>query len=125
MKGVSDVSITSFSARTDDEEQTQISLNCSQQALMQVVAFLSQNRQLYQKIEILSLMKPLLLHTGMGQLCTLDESVSLATMTEQIKRHLTLSHVGLALGVRRTLSHKSKLWLCVRVLGAVLCRGQS
>lgn len=49
-------SFYSFS-RTDDEEQTRVSLNCSQQALMQVVAFLSQNRQLYQKTEILSLEK--------------------------------------------------------------------
>ncbi|XP_059558735.1 NIF3-like protein 1 isoform X4 [Myotis daubentonii] len=57
VKGISDVSVTSFSARTDDEEQTRVSLNCSQPALMQVVAFLSQNRQLYQKTEILSLEK--------------------------------------------------------------------
>ena len=81
------VFVTSFSARTDDEEQTRISLNYSQQALVQVVAFLSQNSQLYQT-EILSLEKPLLLHTGMGWLCTLDEPVSLATMIERIKRHL-------------------------------------
>lgn len=46
-----------FFSRTDDEEQTQLSLNCTQQALMQVVAFLSQNRQFYQKTEILSLEK--------------------------------------------------------------------
>lgn len=69
---------------------------------MQVVAFLSQNRQLYQKTEILSLEKPLLLHTGMGRLCTLDESVSLETMIERIKKHLKLSHVRLALGVGKT-----------------------
>lgn len=49
--------MSDFFSRTDDEEQTRISLNCSQQALMQVVAFLSQNRQLYQKTEILSLEK--------------------------------------------------------------------
>ena len=46
-----------FFCRTDDEEQTRLSLNCTQQALMQVVAFLSQNRQFYQKTEILSLEK--------------------------------------------------------------------
>ena len=46
-----------FFSRTDDEEQTRLSLNCTQQALMQVVAFLSQNRQFYQKTEILSLEK--------------------------------------------------------------------
>ncbi|XP_015986551.2 NIF3-like protein 1 isoform X3 [Rousettus aegyptiacus] len=103
VKGISDVSVTSFSTRVDDEEQTRISLNCSRQALMQVVAFLSRNRQLYQKTEILSLEKPLLLHTGMGRLCTLDESVSLTTMIDRIKAHLKLSHVRLALGVGRTL----------------------
>lgn len=46
-----------FFSRSDDEEQTRLSLNCTQQALMQVVAFLSQNRQYYQKTEILSLEK--------------------------------------------------------------------
>nr|KAF6496721.1 NGG1 interacting factor 3 like 1 [Rousettus aegyptiacus] len=119
VKGISDVSVTSFSTRVDDEEQTRISLNCSRQALMQVVAFLSRNRQLYQKTEILSLEKPLLLHTGMGRLCTLDESVSLTTMIDRIKAHLKLSHVRLALG-----SPKSKLWPCALVLGAVFCRDQ-
>ncbi|XP_045703586.1 NIF3-like protein 1 [Phyllostomus hastatus] len=109
VKGVSGVSVTSFSARTDDEEQTRISLNCSQQALVQVVAFLSQNSELYQKTEILSLEKPLLLHTGMGRLCTLDEPVSLATMIERIKRHLKLSHIRLALGVGRTLASQVKV----------------
>ncbi|XP_007645771.1 NIF3-like protein 1 isoform X3 [Cricetulus griseus] len=57
VKGIGDVSVTSFAARCDDEEQTRISLNCTQKALMQVLAFLSQNRQLYQKTEILSLEK--------------------------------------------------------------------
>ncbi|KAK2090687.1 NGG1 interacting factor [Saguinus oedipus] len=79
VKGIEDVSVTSFSARIDDEEKTRISLNCTQKALMQVGDFLSQNKQLYQKTEILSLEKALLQHTGMGWLCTLDESVSLAT----------------------------------------------
>ncbi|MBW00334.1 NIF3-like protein 1, partial [Eschrichtius robustus] len=52
---------------------------------------------------------PLLLHTGMGRLCTLDESVSLATMIEQTKRHLKLSHVRLALGVGKTLESPVKV----------------
>lgn len=109
LKGIGDVSVTSFSARIDNEEQTCVSLNCTQKALMQVVAFLSQNRQLYQKTEIMSLEKPLLLHTGMGRLCTLDESVSLATMIERIKRHLKLSYLRLALGVGRTLESQIKV----------------
>lgn len=48
-------------------------------------------------------LQPLLLHTGMGRLCTLEESVPLATMIERIKGHLKLSHLRLALGVGRTL----------------------
>ncbi|KAK2496715.1 hypothetical protein MC885_008099 [Smutsia gigantea] len=109
VKGIADVSVTYFSARTDDKELTRISLNCSQQALMQVVAFLSQNREFYQKTEILSLEKPLLLYIGMGRLCTLEESVSLAALIERIKRHLKLSHVRLALGVGRTLESQVKV----------------
>ncbi|XP_003785086.1 NIF3-like protein 1 [Otolemur garnettii] len=109
MKGIVDVPVTSFSARIDDEDQTRISVNCTQKTLMQVVDFLSQNKQLYQKTEILSLEKPLLLHTGMGRLCTLDESVSLATLIERIKRHLKLSHIRLALGVGKTLESQVKV----------------
>ncbi|XP_008068965.1 NIF3-like protein 1 isoform X2 [Carlito syrichta] len=124
MKGIVDVSVTSFSARIDDEEQTRISLNCTQKALMQVVAFLSQNKQIYQKTEILSLEKPLLLHTGMGRLCTLDESVTLAAMIDRIKRHLKLSHIRLALGVGRTLgemSHHDVLDASSRGISVILC----
>ncbi|XP_006862053.1 PREDICTED: putative GTP cyclohydrolase 1 type 2 NIF3L1 [Chrysochloris asiatica] len=109
VNGIAGVSVTSFSARTDDEEHTRLSLNCTQKALLQVVALLSQNRQLYQKTEILSLEKPLLQHTGMGRICTLDESVSLATMIERIKQHLKLSHVRLGLGAGRTLESQIKV----------------
>lgn len=108
VRGIANVSVTSLSARSDEEE-TRVSLNCSQQALMRVVDFLSQNRQLYQKTEILSLEKPPLLHTGMGRLCTLDESVSLATMIERIKQHLKLAHVRLALGAGKTLDSQVKV----------------
>uniref|UniRef100_A0A673TBH6 NIF3-like protein 1 n=1 Tax=Suricata suricatta TaxID=37032 RepID=A0A673TBH6_SURSU len=59
VKEIPDVSVTSFSTRTDDEEQTRISLNCSQEALLEVVTFLSQNRQFYQKTEIMLLEKSL------------------------------------------------------------------
>lgn len=121
LKGVGGVSITSFPARCDGEEHTRISLNCTQKTLMQVLAFLSQDRQLYQKTEILSLEKPLLLHTGMGRLCTLDESVSLAIMIERIKAHLKLSHLRLALGVGRTLESPVKVVaLCAGSGGSVL-----
>lgn len=62
-------------SRTDDEEQTRVSLNCSQQALMQVVAFLSQNRQLYQKTEILSLEKVLKI-SSIAERCLADSFVN-------------------------------------------------
>ncbi|EFB29503.1 hypothetical protein PANDA_003920, partial [Ailuropoda melanoleuca] len=123
VKEIADVSVTSFSTRTDDEEQTRISLNCSQEALIQVVNFLSQSRQFYQKTEILSLEKPLLLHTGMGRLCTLDESVSLATMIERIKSHLKLSHVRLALGVGRTLESPVKVVALCAGSGSTVLQG--
>ncbi|XP_025858362.2 NIF3-like protein 1 isoform X2 [Vulpes vulpes] len=123
VKRIADVSVTSFSTRTDDEEQTRISLNCSQEALIEVVAFLSQSRQFYQKTEILSLEKPLLLHTGMGRLCTLDESVSLATMIDRIKRHLKLSHVRLALGVGRTLESPVKVVALCAGSGSTVLQG--
>lgn len=123
LKEIAGVSVTSFSARTDDEEQTRLSLNCTQQALMQVVAFLSQNRQLYQRTEILSLEKPLLLHTGMGRLCTLDESVSLATMIERIKSHLKLSHVRLALGIGKTLESPVKVVALCAGSGSSILQG--
>ncbi|GAB1284994.1 NIF3-like protein 1 [Apodemus speciosus] len=126
--GTHSVDLTSLELRNpplppkcDGEEQTRISLNCTQKALMQVLAFLSQDRQLYQKTEILSLEKPLLLHTGMGRLCTLDESAPLATMIERIKKHLKLSHLRLALGVGRTLESPVKVVaLCAGSGGSVL-----
>ncbi|XP_075385773.1 NIF3-like protein 1 [Tenrec ecaudatus] len=115
VKGIAGVSVTTSAARTDDEEYTRVSLNCTQEALLQVVAFLSQNREFYQKTEILSLEKPLLLQTGMGRICTLEEPVSLAIMVERIKRHLKLSHLRLSLGLQRTLESQ------VRVVA--LCAG--
>ncbi|XP_051009807.1 NIF3-like protein 1 isoform X1 [Acomys russatus] len=121
VKGIGNVAVTSFPATCDDEEQTRISLNCTQKTLMQVVAFLSQDRELYQKTEILSLEKPLLLHTGMGRLCTLKESVSLATMIERIKSHLKLAHIRLALGVGKTLeSPVTTVALCAGSGGSIL-----
>ncbi|EGW05108.1 NIF3-like protein 1 [Cricetulus griseus] len=45
----------------------------------------------------------------MGRLCTLDESVSLATMIERIKGNLKLSHLCLALGVGKTLESPVKV----------------
>ncbi|NXG20634.1 NIF3L protein, partial [Grallaria varia] len=94
--------LTTFPARVEGEEQTRVSLNCSQKALLEVVALLSQNSLLYHKTEILLLQKPLLPHTGMGRLCTLSDPVSLSDIIERIKHHLQLPHIRIAVGMGRT-----------------------
>lgn len=113
IKTIQEIScVTTLPARVEGEEQTRVSLNCSQKALLEVVALLSQNN-LYQRTEILLLQKPLLPHTGMGRLCTLSEPVSLSDITERIKSHLKLPHVRLAVGMGKTLeSLVKKAALC-------------
>ncbi|XP_068263753.1 NIF3-like protein 1 [Nyctibius grandis] len=113
--------LTTLPARVEGEEQTRVSLNCSQKALLGVVALLSQNSLLYHKTEILLLQKPLLPHTGMGRLCTLSEPVSLSDITERIKSHLKLPHIRLAVGMGKTLdSPVKKAALCAGSGSSVL-----
>ncbi|KAM6348548.1 NIF3-like protein 1 isoform 1-T4 [Alca torda] len=105
--------LTTLPARVEGEEQTRVSLNCSQKALLEVVALLSQNSLLYHKTEILLLQKPLLPHTGMGRLCTLSKPVSLSDIIARIKSHLKLPHIRLAMGMGKTLeSPVKKAALC-------------
>ncbi|XP_028924635.1 NIF3-like protein 1 isoform X2 [Ornithorhynchus anatinus] len=59
LRGIQGTAVATFSVRAEGEEKTQVSVNCSRQALLQVVAFLSQNQHLYEKTEILSLEKSL------------------------------------------------------------------
>ncbi|XP_058043693.1 NIF3-like protein 1 [Ahaetulla prasina] len=101
--------ITTQPARIEGEEQTRVSLNCSQLALLQVVALLSQKSLLYQTTEIISLEKPLLANTGMGRLCTLHEPASVSLLIEQLKSHLKLSHIRLALGAGKSLESSVKV----------------
>ncbi|NXK26043.1 NIF3L protein, partial [Arenaria interpres] len=114
IKDIQEIScLTTLPARVEGEEQTRVSLNCSQKALLEVVALLSQNSLLYHKTEILLLQKPLLPHTGMGRLCTLSETVSLSDTIARIKSHLKLPHVRLAMGMGKTLeSPVKKAALC-------------
>eukprot|EP00076_Gallus_gallus_P010059 XP_004942661.1 NIF3-like protein 1 isoform X1 [Gallus gallus] len=113
--------LTTLPVRVDGEEQTRVSLNCSQKALLEVVALLSQDSLLYQRTEILLLQKPLLPHTGMGRLCTLSEPASLSDITERIKSHLKLPHVRLAVGTGKTLdSPVKKAALCAGSGSSVL-----
>ncbi|NXY88040.1 NIF3L protein, partial [Alcedo cyanopectus] len=122
IKGIQEVScVTAFPARVEGEEQTRVSLNCSQKALLEVVALLSQNNLLYHQIDILLLQKPVLPQTGMGRVCTLSEPVSLSVMIERIKSHLQLPHVRLALGAGKTLeSPVKKAALCAGSGSSVL-----
>ncbi|XP_031970448.1 NIF3-like protein 1 isoform X4 [Corvus moneduloides] len=109
IKDIPEIScLTTFPARVEGEEQTRVSLNCSQKALLEVVALLSQNSLLHHKTEILLLQKPPLPHTGMGRLCTLSEPASLSDIIERIKGHLQLPHVRVAVGTGRTLG----TWAC-------------
>ncbi|NXF00889.1 NIF3L protein, partial [Smithornis capensis] len=122
IKGIQEIScLTTLPARVESEEQTRVSLNCSQKALLEVVALLSQNSLLYHKTQILLLQKPLLPHTGMGRLCTLSEPVSLSHIIERIKSHLKLPHIRIALGTGRTLeSPVSKAAVCAGSGSSVL-----
>ncbi|XP_051479628.1 NIF3-like protein 1 isoform X1 [Apus apus] len=122
IKDIQEIScLTTFPARVEGEEQTRVSLNCSQKALLEVVALLSQNSLLYHKTEILLLQKPLLPHTGMGRLCTLSEPVSLSDIIERIKSHLKLPHIRLAMGMGKTLeSPVKKAALCAGSGSSVL-----
>ncbi|NXF95307.1 NIF3L protein, partial [Eubucco bourcierii] len=114
IKTIQEIScLATLSARVEGEEQTRVSLNCSQKALLEVVALLSQDTLPYHKTEILLLQKPLLPHTGMGRLCTLSEPVSLSDITERVKNHLKLPYVRLAMGVGKTVeSPVKKVALC-------------
>ncbi|XP_066045760.1 NIF3-like protein 1 [Chamaea fasciata] len=122
IKGIPEIScLTTLPARVEGEEQTRVSLNCSQKALLEVVALLSQNSLLHHKTEILLLQKPLLPHTGMGRLCTLSEPVSLSDIIERVKGHLQLPHVRVAVGAGRTLgSPVKKAALCAGSGSSVL-----
>lgn len=110
VQGIAEVSLTAtHPIRVGGEEHTQVSLNCTQQALLKVVALLSQNSSLYQKMEIVSLQKPFLKDTGMGRLCMLEEPVSLSVLIERVKSHLGLSHIRLALGAGKSFDSPVKV----------------
>nr|XP_020667396.1 NIF3-like protein 1 [Pogona vitticeps]XP_020667397.1 NIF3-like protein 1 [Pogona vitticeps]XP_020667398.1 NIF3-like protein 1 [Pogona vitticeps] len=115
--------VTTVSARVDGEEQTRVSLNCTQQAMLQVVALLSENSLLCQRTEIIPLEKPLISDTGMGRLCTLKEPVSTSVLVEQVKSHLRLPHVRLALGAGKSLESQVKVVALCAGSGSTILRG--
>ncbi|XP_020667396.3 NIF3-like protein 1 [Pogona vitticeps] len=115
--------VTTVSARVDGEEQTRVSLNCTQQAMLQVVALLSENSLLCQRTEIIPLEKPLISDTGMGRLCTLKEPISISVLVEQVKSHLRLPHVRLALGAGKSLESQVKVVALCAGSGSTVLRG--
>ncbi|CAN2390451.1 May function as a transcriptional corepressor through its interaction with COPS2 [Pristimantis euphronides] len=85
------------------EDGARLRLSCSHNALLQALAILSEDPEVYRGIELLTLQKPPLLDTGMGRLCTLSEPMSIGAAVERIKSHVGLGHLRLALGRGRTL----------------------
>ncbi|XP_029462711.1 NIF3-like protein 1 isoform X2 [Rhinatrema bivittatum] len=117
------VSITTLPARRGGgEECVRVSLSCTQDGMQQAVELLTKDTILYDSTEVLSLQKPPLPQAGMGRLCTLRESISLAVAVECVKRHLGLSHLRLALGKEKTLeSFVQTAAVCAGSGASVLC----
>ncbi|CAJ0956552.1 unnamed protein product [Ranitomeya imitator] len=85
------------------EDGARVRLSCSHTAMLQALAILSEDPEVYRGTELLTLQKPPLLDAGMGRLCTLAGPVSMAVAVERIKSHVGLKHVRLALGRGKTL----------------------
>lgn len=103
LNGIQGVSVCTSTARHDGDNGTRVSLSCSQNALVEALSILSEEPQVYNSLQLLTLQKPPLVDTGMGRLCTLSEPVSIAAALERIKKHLHLPHLRLALGRGKTL----------------------
>ncbi|XP_053326537.1 NIF3-like protein 1 [Spea bombifrons] len=103
LKSLPGVRLHPSAVREDGDGAARVRVSCSRDALPQVLAVLTEWPRAYSSVELLNLQKPPLLDTGMGRLCTLTESVSIATALERIKAHLDLRHLRLALGRGKTL----------------------
>uniref|UniRef100_A0A8C5Q8G1 NIF3-like protein 1 n=1 Tax=Leptobrachium leishanense TaxID=445787 RepID=A0A8C5Q8G1_9ANUR len=115
------VRLRSFTVREDGQDRTRVRLSCSQNALQQVMAVLEEDARVYSGVELLSLQKPPLTDTGMGRLCILTQTVSVATAVERVKAHLGLNHLRLALGRGKTLdSPVSSVAVCAGSGSSVL-----
>ncbi|XP_075034897.1 NIF3-like protein 1 [Mixophyes fleayi] len=105
--------IRTFPLRNDKEDGARVRLSCSQSALRQALAILSEDPHAYSSVELLTLQKPPLLDTGMGRLCNLAEPVSISTAVERVKSYLGLQHLRVALGRGKTLeSSVSTMAVC-------------
>ncbi|XP_075687053.1 phosphoribosylformylglycinamidine synthase isoform X3 [Rhinoderma darwinii] len=102
-----------------NEDGARVRLSCSHNALLQALAILSEDPEVYKNAELLTLQKPPLLDTGMGRLCTLSEPVSIAAAVKSVKIHVGLNHLRLALGRGKTLGSS------VRVMAVCAGSGSS
>ncbi|CAB1312076.1 unnamed protein product [Coregonus sp. 'balchen'] len=80
-----------------------ISLICPDSALTPSVQTLLRHAAPSQSLSILQIKKPPLPGYGQGRLSVLDEPVTVAAAVQQMKSHLGLNHLRLALGAQRTL----------------------
>ncbi|KAK6329210.1 hypothetical protein J4Q44_G00011880 [Coregonus suidteri] len=98
-----------------------ISLICPDSALTPSVQTLLRHAAPSQSLSILQIKKPPLPGYGQGRLSVLDEPVTVAAAVQQMKSHLGLNHLRLALGAQRTLeSTVSTVAVCAGSGGSVL-----
>ncbi|XP_078730080.1 NIF3-like protein 1 [Lampetra fluviatilis] len=108
-------------ANEGEESAVMLSMNCTEGALPETLACLSNNEHAHRHTEITALRKPPFPGTGMGRLCTLTEPVSTSTLVSRIKQHLKLPHVRLALGAGKSPdSTVQTVALCAGSGGSVL-----
>ncbi|XP_030065077.1 NIF3-like protein 1 [Microcaecilia unicolor] len=117
------VSVTSLPARRGGEDWVRVSLSCTHDGMLQAVDLLAKDSILYKSTEVLPLQKPPFPEAGMGRLCSLSESISVATAVEKVKRHLGLSHLRLALGTEKTLESPVQTAAVCAGSGASVLRG--
>lgn len=123
LKEIQEISFSTYSVVCNEKSCTRISVSCTQQALIKLVKFLSKEDLLQHGMDIVSLQKPPLPNSGMGRLCTLTVEASLATIINQIKNHLRLPYLRLALGVGKTLDCPVKVAAICAGSGASVLRG--
>ncbi|XP_026078976.1 NIF3-like protein 1 [Carassius auratus] len=90
------------SVRNESGEQ-QVNLICNSSALTAAVQTLLSDPHASRSLTITQVQQPPLLGCGQGRLSVLDEPVSVSTAVQNMKTHLGLPHLRLALGDQQTL----------------------
>ncbi|KAM8837753.1 NIF3-like protein 1 isoform 2-T6 [Spinachia spinachia] len=91
-----------YSAHRPDNGGFHVSVTCSDSALPPSVQALLRHNAASLSLSILKLEKPPLPGHGQGRLIVLDQPVTVATAVQNMKSHLGLSHLRLALGSGQT-----------------------